>query len=99
MGSPTRTEHDSMGCVEVPADALWGAQTQRSRNNFDIGDQRIPSSLIHALACIKGCCAVVNGRHGLLDTAQVQAIEQAVQAITAGEHDDQFPLIVWQTGS
>ena len=99
MGSRVRTEHDSMGCVEVPADALWGAQTQRSRNNFAIGDQRIPTSLIHALACIKGCCAVVNGRHGLLEQSQVQAIDQAAAAITSGEHDEQFPLIVWQTGS
>ena len=64
-----------MGAVSVPADALWGAQTQRSCNNFAIGDQRMPAELIHALARIKGCCAEINGHHGLLNPDQVQAIE------------------------
>ena len=99
MGSPLRKEHDSMGCVDVAADALWGAQTQRACNNFAIGDQRMPSGLIHALARIKGCCAEVNGRHGLLNPKQVEAIEKAASAIAEGSHDDQFPLSIWQTGS
>ena len=99
MGSQLRQEHDSMGWVEVPAEALWGAQTQRSCNNFAIGKQLIPADLIHALARIKGCCAVVNGRHELLTAQQVQAIERAAAAIADGTHDNQFPLSVWQTGS
>ena len=99
MGGPMRQEHDSMGAVSVPADALWGAQTQRSCNNFAIGDQRMPAELIHALARIKGCCAEVNGHHGLLNPDQVQAIERAAAAIIDGRHDQQFPLSVWQTGS
>ena len=99
MGGPMRQEHDSMGAVSVPADALWGAQTQRSCNNFAIGDQRMPAELIHALARIKGCCAEINGHHGLLNPDQVQAIERAAAAIVDGCHDQQFPLSVWQTGS
>ena len=99
MGGQLRQEHDSMGCVEVPAEALWGAQTQRSCNNFAIGNQLIPAELIHALARIKGCCAEINGRHELLTAQQVQAIERAAAAITEGTHDNQFPLSVWQTGS
>ena len=99
MGGQLRQEHDSMGCVEVPAEALWGAQTQRSCNNFAIGNQLIPAELIHALARIKGCCAEINGRHELLTAQQVQAIERAAAAISEGTHDNQFPLSVWQTGS
>ena len=99
MGQPMRQEHDSIGTVDVPAAALWGAQTQRSLNNFAIGNQRIPAELIHALTLIKQCCAKVNGRHGLLNPQQVALIEQAGEAIQAGQHNDQFPLSVWQTGS
>ena len=99
MGQTIRQEHDSIGTVDVPTAALWGAQTQRSLNNFAIGDQRIPAELIHALTQIKQCCAVVNGRHGLLTAEQVALIEQAAEAIQTGRHDDQFPLSVWQTGS
>ena len=99
MGGQLRQEHDSMGFVEVPAEALWGAQTQRSCNNFAIGNQLIPAELIHALARIKGCCAEINGRHELLTAQQVQAIERAAAAISEGTHDNQFPLSVWQTGS
>ena len=99
MGGQLRQEHDSMGSVEVPAEALWGAQTQRSCNNFAIGNQLIPAELIHALARIKGCCAEINGRHELLTAQQVQAIERAAAAISEGTHDNQFPLSVWQTGS
>ena len=99
MGGELRQEYDCMGCVEVPAEALWGAQTQRACNNFAIGNQRIPAELIHALALIKGCCAEINGRNDLLTAQQVQAIEQAAAAIADGSHDNQFPLSVWQTGS
>ena len=99
MGQPVRQERDSIGSVDVPAEALWGAQTQRSVNNFAIGDQKIPLNLIYALARIKQCCAVINARHGLLDPAQVSLIERAGDAILSGQHDDQFPLSVWQTGS
>ena len=99
MDGQLRQEHDSMGLVEVPAEALWGAQTQRSCNNFAIGNQLIPAELIHALARIKGCCAEINGRHELLTPQQVQAIERAAAAISEGKHDNQFPLSVWQTGS
>ena len=99
MGQPIRHEHDSIGTVDVPAAALWGAQTQRSINNFAIGHQKIPAELIHALAQIKQCCAAVNGRHGLLNDQQVALIERAGEAIQTGQHDDQFPLSVWQTGS
>ena len=99
MDGQLRQEHDSMGLVEVPAEALWGAQTQRSCNNFAIGNQLIPAELIHALARIKGCCAEINGRHELLTAQQVQAIERAAAAISEGTHDNQFPLSVWQTGS
>ena len=94
-----RQEQDSIGTVDVPASALWGAQTQRSLNNFAIGDQRIPPELIHALAQIKQCCAKVNGRHGLLTAQQVALIERAGEAIQKGHYDAQFPLSVWQTGS
>ncbi len=99
MGQPMRQEHDSIGTVDVPAAALWGAQTQRSLNNFAIGHQKIPAQLIHALARIKQCCAAVNGRHGLLNDQQVALIERTGQAIQTGQHDDHFPLSVWQTGS
>ena len=77
MGQAMRQEHDSIGTVDVPAAALWGAQTQRSLNNFAIGNQRIPAELIHALTLIKQCCAKVNGSHDLLNPQQVALIEQA----------------------
>ncbi|MGB1416409.1 MAG: class II fumarate hydratase [Synechococcus sp.] len=94
-----RTERDSLGPVEVADDALWGAQTQRSLENFAIGSERIPLDLIHALARIKRACATVNAAHGLLDPALAALICKAADAIAAGHHDDQFPLKVWQTGS
>jgi len=95
----TRTETDSFGPIEVPADSYWGAQTERSRNNFRIGDNRMPRPLIHALALVKRAAAEVNQSLGLLDARRAKAIVQAAQEIIDGKLDDQFPLSVYQTGS
>ena len=94
-----RIEHDSLGPVEVSDEALWGAQTERSLRNFAISNERIPVELIHALALIKQGCAAVNARHGVLNQELADKIISAANAIAKGEHDDQFPLKVWQTGS
>ena len=95
----TRTESDSFGAIEVPADALWAAQTERSRRFFAIGKQRMPLQIIHALAQIKRAAAEVNGRMGLLNPDKAAAIAAASARVAGGEFDDQFPLSVWQTGS
>lgn len=97
--SVTRTESDSFGTIEVPANALWGAQTARSLHFFSIGEQRMPVKIIHALAWIKGVAANVNRDLQLLDASKAEAIADAAQRIVAGEFDAQFPLSVWQTGS
>jgi fumarate hydratase, class II len=95
----TRTETDSFGPIEVPASAYWGAQTQRSIENFPFGDrERMPIEIIHALAIVKQAAAGVNRAHGL-DAKLADAIETAAAAVAAGKHDDQFPLVIWQTGS
>ena len=94
-----RTETDSMGEIRVPADRLWGAQTQRSTENFRIGEERIPRELIHALGQVKRGAAIANRKLGVLDETLADAIEQAASRIAAGELDDEFPLFVWQTGS
>ncbi len=95
----TRTETDSFGPIEVPADAYWGAQTQRSIENFPFGArERMPIEIVHALAIVKQAAARVNRAHGLAPEL-ADAIEQAAAAVAAGRHDDQFPLVVWQTGS
>ena len=94
-----RIEHDSLGPVEVSDEALWGAQTERSLRNFAISNERIPVELIHALALIKQGCAAVNARHGVLNQELADKIISAANAIAKGQHDDQFPLKVWQTGS
>jgi fumarate hydratase, class II len=94
----TRTETDSFGPIEVPANAYWGAQTQRSIGNFPIGHDKMPLSLIHAFGRIKQAAARVNRAHGL-DPALADAIEAAAAEVANGRHDDQFPLVVWQTGS
>ena len=94
-----RIETDSVGPIDVPASAYWGAQTQRSIENFPFGpDERMPVGVIHALAIVKQAAARVNRLHGL-DPAIADAIETAAQAIVQGQHDDQFPLVIWQTGS
>jgi fumarate hydratase class II len=94
-----RTETDSIGPIEVPQEAYWGAQTQRSRENFAIGQERMPLAVIHALAQIKKAAARVNQRIGSLPAETARLIEQAANEVIAGQHDDQFPLVVWQTGS
>ncbi len=95
----TREERDTMGVVEVPAEALWGAQTQRSLQNFKISNERMPVALIHALARVKRAAAKVNHDLGLLSAASAAAIIEAADEVTAGHFDDQFPLVIWQTGS
>ncbi|UVI39632.1 class II fumarate hydratase [Qipengyuania spongiae] len=95
----TRTETDSMGEMDVPADRLWGAQTQRSKENFRIGEERMPRELIHALGQVKRAAAVANRKLGVLDRTIADAIEQAARRIAKGELDEEFPLSVWQTGS
>ncbi|MDX1732645.1 MAG: lyase family protein, partial [Aurantimonas coralicida] len=95
----TRTETDSIGAIEVEADRYWGAQTERSRNNFRIGGDRQPLPLIHALALVKKAVARVNTSMGRLDGQIADAIESAADEIVAGKLDDHFPLVVWQTGS
>ena len=94
-----RIEHDTMGAVRVPADRLWGAQTERSRTNFRIGAERMPLALIHALVRVKRACAVVNHRLGRLSAEARDLIVQVCDEILTGRHDDEFPLSVWQTGS
>ncbi|MEB2331426.1 MAG: class II fumarate hydratase [Nitrosomonas sp.] len=94
-----REEHDAIGTVQVPASALWGAQTQRSLNNFNISGERMPSALIHALALVKRAAASINHDLGLLDENIARAIITAADEVLAGEHAGEFPLVVWQTGS
>ena len=99
FASPTRTETDSIGVIEVPADSYWGAQTQRSIENFPFGPrERMPIEIVHALALVKQAAARVNRTHGL-DATKADAIEAAAAEVVAGKLDDQFPLVVWQTGS
>lgn len=95
----TRTERDTFGPIEVPAARLWGAQTQRSLQNFDISGERQPVELIRALAQIKRSSALVNQALGLQDEKKTQAIVAAADEVIAGRHPDEFPLVVWQTGS
>ena len=97
--SETRTETDTMGPVEVPADALWGAQTQRSLQNFRIGGERLPLPLIRALGTVKRAAAEANRDLGILEPKLADAIVAAAQEVIDGKLDDQFPLVVWQTGS
>ena len=94
-----RVEHDTMGEVRVPAGAQWGAQTQRAIENFPISGLRVERALIGALASIKGCAAVINGRIGVLDEARARAIHDAAADVSRGRWDDHFPIDVYQTGS
>ena len=99
MDGATRIEHDSMGEVEVPAWALWGAQTERSYENFRIGTETMPKGIIHAFALLKKAAAQANAELGCLTEEQATLIGQAADEVLAGQHDDMFPLKVWQTGS
>ncbi|MEO5607785.1 MAG: class II fumarate hydratase [Polaromonas sp.] len=94
-----RTERDTFGPIDVPADRLWGAQTQRSLQNFDISGERQPDELIRALAQVKRVSAKVNHALGLQDEAKTDAIVAAADEVIAGQHAGEFPLVVWQTGS
>jgi fumarate hydratase, class II len=95
----TRLEHDSFGPISVPFDKLWGAQTQRSLQNFDISRERMPREIIRALAQIKRSSSAVNHTLGLQSKTITEAIMAAADEVIAGQHDSQFPLVVWQTGS
>ncbi|MCW5732305.1 MAG: class II fumarate hydratase [Alphaproteobacteria bacterium] len=95
----TRIERDTLGPVAVPADRMWGAQTQRSLENFRIGGERMPAPLIHALGLIKAAAARANARAGLLPARLARAIERAALEVAEGKWDEHFPLVVWQTGS
>jgi fumarate hydratase class II len=95
----TRQERDSFGPIEVPAERLWGAQTQRSLEHFRISSERMPEEVVLALAEVKRACAVVNRELGLLPDNKAQAIVQAADEILTGQHAQEFPLSVWQTGS
>src|SRR6185436_2769923 len=94
-----RVEHDTMGEVRVPADALWRAQTQRAVENFPISGGRLEASHIKALAQIKAAAAEVNASLGVLPADVADAIAAAASAVAGGDHDDQFPIDVFQTGS
>ena len=98
-GTRTRFEHDSLGSVEVPAGACWGAQTQRAVENFTMGGGKMPPAFIEAVALIKAAAAEANGQLGLLSSDMALAIVQASDAIAQGAHADQFPVDVYQTGS
>jgi fumarate hydratase, class II len=95
----TRSETDSFGPIDVPADRYWGAQTERSRRNFRIGQDRMPMPIVHALGIVKLASAETNHELGLLDARRTRAIVRAAREVIDGKLDDQFPLVVWQTGS
>ncbi|HTP36802.1 MAG TPA: class II fumarate hydratase [Methyloceanibacter sp.] len=95
----TRTETDSFGPIDVPADRYWGAQTERSRRNFKIGDEPMPKPLIRAMAMVKKAAALTNLELGLIDKRLAEAIAAAADEVIEGKLDDHFPLVVWQTGS
>ncbi|MFJ6414580.1 class II fumarate hydratase [Terribacillus saccharophilus] len=94
-----RVEKDTIGEIQVPADKFWGAQTQRSRENFPIGSERMPKEIVYAFALLKKSAAKANHDLGLLEKDKSEAIGYAADRITSGELDDHFPLVVWQTGS
>jgi fumarate hydratase class II len=99
MMADTRTETDSFGPLEVPSDKYWGAQTQRSIMNFPIGWEKQPVAIVRALGVIKQACAMQNKATGSMDATIADAVIQAASEVVAGKFDDNFPLVVWQTGS
>lgn len=94
-----RTEHDTMGPVEVPAERYWGAQTQRSIENFKIGNQKMPVEIIRAFAVLKKAAALTNAELGVLSLEKAEMISEVCDEIIAGKLDEEFPLVIWQTGS
>jgi fumarate hydratase class II len=98
-GPEQREERDALGPVLVPANAHWGAQTQRSIANFPVGTERMPPEIIHALALVKQAAAAIHGRTGRMPADHADAIAAAAAEVAAGHHDAEFPLLVWQTGS
>ncbi|HKB24216.1 MAG TPA: class II fumarate hydratase [Methylomirabilota bacterium] len=99
MTGKTRTESDSLGTIEVPADRYWGAQTERSRHHFAIGEDRMPVEVVRAFGLLKKACALVNAELGRLDRRHAELIVRAADEVIEGTLDDHFPLVVWQTGS
>src|SRR5688572_10532464 len=97
--SGSRPEKDSFGTIEVPAERLWGAQTERSRRFFRISGERMPLAVIYALVLVKKAAAIVNADLKLLEHKKADAIRRAADEVLAGKHDEEFPLVVWQTGS
>jgi len=97
--SQTRTEHDTMGEIQVPVDAYWAAQTQRSIQNFAIGEEKMPYEITRAFSYLKKAVALVNKDLGKLDEKKANAIAQAADDMLAGKLDGNYPLVVWQTGS
>ena len=95
----TRIEKDSMGPIDVPADKLWGAQTQRSLEHFRISTEKMPTELVYALAQTKRAAATVNRDLGLLPAERADAIVKAADEVLADQHSGEFPLAIWQTGS
>ncbi|QNK90394.1 class II fumarate hydratase [Sporosarcina sp. resist] len=94
-----RIEHDTFGEIKVPADKLWGAQTQRSKQNFKIGGEKMPIGVIRAFAHLKKSAAIASHAHGAISEAKMKAISAAADEVVSGKLDDHFPLVVWQTGS
>ena len=94
-----RIEKDTMGEIKVPEEKYWGAQTQRSKENFKIGDQRMPIEIVRAFAYLKKAAALTNNELGVLPEDKTKLIATVCDEILEGKHDDQFPLVVWQTGS
>src|SRR5438045_5062854 len=100
MTDTTRTDSDSLGPIKVPADAYWGAQTERSIGNFPFGPrEQMPLEIVHALGFVKQAAARVNARIGGLDPKLAEVIQQAAGEVARGDLDSQFPLVIWQTGS
>ena len=95
----TRTETDTFGPIEVPAERYWGAQTQRSLMNFRIGGERLPIPLVRALGLVKQAAALVNKDLGEVEARVADAVAGAAAEVVQGKYDDEFPLVVWQTGS
>src|ERR1700732_2757666 len=95
----TRPETDSFGPIEVPADRYWGARTERARQNFRIGQDRMPIDIIHSLGVVKLAATETNRELGIIEQRRARAINRAAREVIDGKLDDQFPLVVWQTGS